>query len=147
MNINHLDRTQLETIGVFIDGDRLTEIVEAANRILELSEKDEYVYGDLRIECTDEGALVVFRRALQGSKEREVLLRSAPINEELTITAFHRGAWIDLILAIDEAVLRGVSPDDLADLRNRFNPCAKPDPAHRYEDDLLWPLIQERAAK
>lgn len=147
MDINQDDRKQLETIGVFIDAVRLTNLVEAANHILELSDQDEYVYGDLRIECSDEGALVIFRRAIHGSKEREVLLRSAPIDEELQVTAFHRGAWIDLLMALDEAVSRGLSPDDLTDLRNRFTPCPKSDSAHRYEDDLLWPLIQERASK
>ncbi|MDP8244596.1 MAG: hypothetical protein P9L94_10985 [Candidatus Hinthialibacter antarcticus] len=147
MDINQDDRNQLETIGVYVDGERLSILVDAANRILELSDQDEYVYGDLRIECSEEGALVIFRRAIHGSKEREILLRSAPIENELEVTSFHRGAWIDLLMALDEAVSRGVSPDDLTDLRNRFNPCPKTDSAHRYEDDLLWPLIQERANK
>lgn len=147
VNMHQEDRDLLETLGVYMDEERLSKIVDAANRILTQSQQDEYVYGDLRIERSEEGALVIFRRALQGSKEREILLRCAPVEGGLQVSAFHRGAWIDLLLALDEAVLRGVSPDDLVDLRSRYNPCPKPESSHRYENDLLWPLIQERAGK
>lgn len=147
VDLHQEDRKLLEILGVYFEEDRLSQIVDAATRILTQSQQDEYVYGDLRIEGSEEGALVIFRRAIQGSKEREILLRCAPVDGELQVSAFHRGAWIDLLAALDEAVSRGISPDDLADLRSRYNPCPKPESAHRYEDDLLWPLIQERAGK
>lgn len=144
------DRRDLNTLGVDESAERLQQIIETSLLILNGIETEEFVYGDLRIERSDSGALVIFRRALAGGQEREILLRAKPAESEpetYEVNVYHNGAWLDLMAAIKEALNRGLSPDRLSDLRSRFNPCAKRDKSHRYEDDMLWALIQSITSK
>lgn len=136
----------LDRIGVDLDADLFALLLDVCMTLLSETGNDEYRYADLRIERPHEQKLVVFRHDKHLAKEREIVLEAEysgdPV-ETIEMIVFRSGDWIDLLLAIREAMNRGISPEDLLDLRERFNPLLKPNKTHQYEDDLLWNVIQE----
>lgn len=139
-------KDSLDVIGVSLNGQVFARIVSLGVSILNENGLEEFRYADLRFERPKPGKLVVFRHDKTLTREREIVLDAEfegnPI-ESIDMLVFRSGDWVDVMLAIEEVRERGITPDELIDLRERFNPLRKRNKSHDYEDDLLWNVIQQ----